>query len=131
MAPQILANNFELKPMLFQMLQFVGQFNALPSEDPNMHLLNFVAIYDSNKQHQVCKDAVRVRLFPFFLNEAARLWLNSLAPNSIATWEEMTIKFILKYFPVSRIVQFRNEITFLFRWRMSLFMILGKDSRIY
>ena len=36
---------------------------------------------------------------------------NSLAPNSITTWEEMARKFMLKYFPPSRIVQFRNEIT--------------------
>ena len=47
--PQILANNFELKPVMFQMLQSMGQFNGLPSEDPHMHLLNFVAICDSYK----------------------------------------------------------------------------------
>ena len=50
-------------------------------------------------------------MFPFSLNEAARLWFNSLTPNSINTWEEMVRKFMLKYFPPSRIVQFRNEIT--------------------
>ena len=109
--PQILANNFELKPVMFQMLQSVGRFNGLPSEDPHMHLLNFVAICDSYKQYQVSEEAIRLRLFPFSLNGAARLWFNSLAPNSITTWEEMARKFMLKYFPPSRIVQFRNEIT--------------------
>ena len=77
----------------------------------HMHLLNFVAICDSYKQYQVSEEAIRLRLFPFSLNGAARLWFNSLAPNSITTWEEMARKFMLKYFPPSRIVQFRNEIT--------------------
>ena len=30
--------NFELKLMMFQMLQTVGQFNRLPSKDPHLHL---------------------------------------------------------------------------------------------
>lgn len=34
--PQILTNNFELKFVMFQMLQFVCQFNELSSEDPTL-----------------------------------------------------------------------------------------------
>lgn len=96
--------------MMFQMLRSVGQFNRLPSEDPNIHFLNCVAICDSYKQYQVSEDAFRSRLFPFSLNGGAKLWFNSLTPNSITTWEEMIRKFILNYFPPSRIVRFRNEI---------------------
>lgn len=62
--PQILSNNFELKPMMFEMLQSVGQFNRLPSEDPHMHLLNFVVICDSYEEYHMSKDAIRFRLFP-------------------------------------------------------------------
>lgn len=66
-----------------------------------MHLLNFVAICDSYKQYQVFKDAIKFRIFLFFLTGVTRLWFNSLAPNSISTWVEMTLKFMLKYFPPS------------------------------
>ena len=109
--PQITANNFELKPVMFQMLQAMGSFNGLPNEDPNMHLMNFLVICDSFKQHEVIEEAVRLRLFPFSLSGAARLWLNSLTPNSITSWDELTKKFLLKYFPPSKIVKFRNDIT--------------------
>lgn len=59
----------------------------------------------------VLEVAITLKLFPLSLNEAFRLWFNYLTPNLISTWEEMTKKFILKHFPPSRIVQFRNEIT--------------------
>ncbi|KAH9656597.1 hypothetical protein KPL70_022740 [Citrus sinensis] len=39
--PDIQAGNFELKPVMFPMLQIVGQFNGLPSEDPHIHLKLF------------------------------------------------------------------------------------------
>lgn len=79
----IIAINLELKSVMFQMLQLVGQFNRLSSEDRNMHVFNFVAIYDSYKQHQVSEDVIRLRLFPLSLNRVVQLWLNSLASNSI------------------------------------------------
>ena len=32
--PEIQANQFELKPVMFQMLQTVGQFSGSPTDDP-------------------------------------------------------------------------------------------------
>lgn len=43
----IITNNFELNSVMFQILQLVGQFNRLSSEDSKMHVFNFVTIYDS------------------------------------------------------------------------------------
>ncbi|KAH9724028.1 hypothetical protein KPL70_007340 [Citrus sinensis] len=40
--PEVEAANFELKPVMFQMLQTVGQFNGLPNEDPHLHLKLFL-----------------------------------------------------------------------------------------
>ena len=44
--PPIQANNFELKAMTLQMLQNI-QFHGLPSENPNMHLTNFIEVCDT------------------------------------------------------------------------------------
>ncbi|KAH9649078.1 hypothetical protein KPL70_025843 [Citrus sinensis] len=42
--PEVEAANFELKPMMFQMLQTVSQFNGLPYEDPHIHLKLFLEL---------------------------------------------------------------------------------------
>lgn len=51
MIPQILVTNIELKLVMFKMLQSVRQVNGLLSEDPHIHLLNFVTICDSYNQY--------------------------------------------------------------------------------
>ena len=43
------ADNFELKPVMFQMLQTVGQFNGLPYKDPHIHLKLFLKVNDAFK----------------------------------------------------------------------------------
>lgn len=117
--------------MMSQMLHSVRHFSGLPNEGPDLHLLNFVAICDSYKKYQVSKDAIKLRLFPFSLNRVVMLWFNSLTPNSNTIWEEMTEKFILKYFPPSKIVQFKNKLLHLFKWIMNLSMIHVRDSMAY
>ena len=47
--PDVQADNFELKPVMFQMLQTMGQFNGLPSEDPHLHLKIFLKVSDAFK----------------------------------------------------------------------------------
>ena len=50
--PPIQANNFELKAVTLQMLQNT-LFHGLPSENPNMHLTNFIKVYDMIKYNGV------------------------------------------------------------------------------
>ncbi|KAL5578113.1 hypothetical protein UlMin_019812 [Ulmus minor] len=40
--PEIEALHFELKPVMFQMLQTAGQFSGLATEDPHLHLRLFI-----------------------------------------------------------------------------------------
>ncbi|KAH9751859.1 hypothetical protein KPL71_014474 [Citrus sinensis] len=47
--PDVQADNFKLKPVIFQMPQNVGQFNSLPSEDPHLHLKLFLEVSDAFK----------------------------------------------------------------------------------
>ena len=47
--PDIEATQFELKPVMFQMLQMVGQFIGMPIEDPHLHFRLFMEVSDSFK----------------------------------------------------------------------------------
>ena len=82
--PAITANNFELKPALIQMVQQI-QFGGGPSEDPNIHLENFLDICDTIKLNGVTNDAIRLRLFPFSLKDRAKSWLTSKPAGTFTT----------------------------------------------
>ena len=51
-----------------------------------------------------------MRLFPFSLRNKARGCLQSLQPDSINTWEELSQRFFSKFFPQSKTSQLRGEI---------------------
>ncbi|KAH9769288.1 hypothetical protein KPL71_011944 [Citrus sinensis] len=109
--PEVEAANFELKSVMFQMLQTVGQFNGLPNEDPHLHLKLFLDVSDAFKIAEATQDALRLRLFPYSLIDRARAWLNSLPTDSITTWNELADKFLMKYFLPTTNAKLRNEIT--------------------
>jgi hypothetical protein len=54
---------------------------------------------------------VRLRLFPFSLNVKAKAWLHSNLLESITSWEILLTKFYNKFFPISRINEFRQKIS--------------------
>ncbi|XP_062100696.1 uncharacterized protein LOC133806621 [Humulus lupulus] len=108
--PEIQAAQFELKPVMFQMLQTVGQFSGMPTEDPHLHLRSFLEVSDSFKLQGVSEEALRLKLFPFSLRDRARSWLNTLPPDSVTNWNDLAEKFLRKYFPPTKNAKFRSEI---------------------
>ena len=67
--PEIQAPQFELKPVMFQMLQTVGQFSGMPTEDPHLHLRLFMEVSDSFKLPGVTEEALRLKLFLYSLRD--------------------------------------------------------------
>nr|GEX48129.1 reverse transcriptase domain-containing protein [Tanacetum cinerariifolium] len=54
---------------------------------------------------------IKLMLFPFSLEGAARIWLEKEPPRSILTWDDLVSKFINQFFPHSKTTNLRNEIT--------------------
>ncbi|KAL4283495.1 hypothetical protein GQ457_16G017780 [Hibiscus cannabinus] len=46
-APEIQAAHFELKPVMFNMLNSIGQFGGSPHEDARQHIRAFLGVCDS------------------------------------------------------------------------------------
>ena len=109
--PAISANTFEIKSSTIQMIQNSVQFGGSPTEDPNMHIRDFIEICDTFKFNDVTEDAIKLRLFPFSLRDKAKCWLHSLPPGSITTWEDLAQKFLTKFFPMAKTAVIRNALT--------------------
>ncbi|GJY31375.1 reverse transcriptase domain-containing protein [Tanacetum coccineum] len=59
----------------------------------------------------VLNTSVKLMLFLFSLEGAARIWLEKEPPQSIFTWDDLVSKFKNKFFPPSKTTNLRNEIT--------------------
>ncbi|GKA21940.1 reverse transcriptase domain-containing protein [Tanacetum coccineum] len=107
--PEINAN-FELKHGLINLVQN-KQFFGHDKEDPHAHIRYFNKITSTMKFPNVPSTSVKLLLFPFSLEGAARIWLEKEPPRSIQTWDDLVSKFINKFFPPSKTTNLRNEIT--------------------
>ncbi|KAL4368846.1 hypothetical protein GQ457_05G031210 [Hibiscus cannabinus] len=81
--PEIQATQFELKPVMFNMLNSIGQFGGLTHEDARQHLRSFIEVCDSFRQQGVHEDVLRLKLFPYSLRDKARAWFNSIPSGSV------------------------------------------------
>ncbi|KAH9725432.1 hypothetical protein KPL70_007875 [Citrus sinensis] len=91
--PEVDAANFELKPVMFQMLETVGQFNGLPNEDPHLHLKLFLeSLYEAWERfkellrrcpHHGIPCCIQLETFYNGLNPSTRLMVDALANGAL------------------------------------------------
>ncbi|GJY01785.1 reverse transcriptase domain-containing protein [Tanacetum coccineum] len=108
--PAIAAANFEIKHGLLTLVQN-KQFFGHDKEDPHAHIRYFNKITSTLRYPGVESTSVKLMLFPFSLEGAARIWLEKEPPRSILTWDDLVSKFINQFFPPSKTTNLRNEIT--------------------
>nr|GEX57837.1 DNA-directed DNA polymerase [Tanacetum cinerariifolium] len=60
----------------------------------------------------VPNDVIKLMLFPYSLEGAARIWYEKEPPpNSILTWDDLVNKFVNQFFPPSKTTHLKNEIS--------------------
>ncbi|GJT59956.1 reverse transcriptase domain-containing protein [Tanacetum coccineum] len=100
---------FELKHGFLNLVTS-KQFYVFEKEDPHAHIRWFNKITSTIKYRDVPNSSIKLMLFPFSIEGAARIWLKKEPPRSILTWEDHVSKFINQLFPPSKTTNLRNEI---------------------
>nr|GEY16802.1 hypothetical protein [Tanacetum cinerariifolium] len=108
--PAILAKKFELKVGLLSLVTS-SQFHGFERDEPHSHIRWFNKITSTLKYKNVPHDAIKLMLFLFSLEGAARTWLEKEPPRSIHTWEDLVSMFVNYFFPPSKTTNLKNDIT--------------------
>ncbi|KAI3782083.1 hypothetical protein L2E82_12115 [Cichorium intybus] len=83
--------NFELKSGLIHLLP---TFRGVENEDPHKFLKEFHVVCTGMKPHDVTEDQIKLRAFPFAVQDSARDWLYYLPPGSVTTWNELAQRLL-------------------------------------
>jgi len=97
----------ELKSGLIHLLP---KFHGLAGEDPYHHLKEFHVVCSSMRPTTMTEEHIKLKAFPFSLQDAAKNWLYCLPPGSINTWETLKRLFLEKFFPTSRVAAIHKDI---------------------
>ncbi|GJS63860.1 reverse transcriptase domain-containing protein [Tanacetum coccineum] len=108
--PEINADHFEIKTNLLQLVQ-ANPFHGLENENPHAHINSFKRITSTLRFRNVPNDVIKLMMFPYSLEGAAKTWYEKEPPNSILTWEDLVTKFVNQFFPPSKTTHLKNEIS--------------------
>ncbi|GJT23301.1 hypothetical protein Tco_0893238 [Tanacetum coccineum] len=89
--PEINADHFEIKMNLLQLVQ-ANPFYGRESENPHAHINSFKRITSTLRFRNVPNDVIKLMMFPYSLEGAAKTWYEEEPPNSILTWEDLVTK---------------------------------------
>nr|GEY68475.1 reverse transcriptase domain-containing protein [Tanacetum cinerariifolium] len=108
--PEINADHFEIKTNWLQLVQ-ENPYHGFQRKNPHTHINNFKRITSTLKFKDVPNDVIKLMLFPYSLEGAARVWYDKEPPNSILTWEDLVNKFVNQFFSPSETTHLKNEIS--------------------
>ncbi|GJX03727.1 reverse transcriptase domain-containing protein [Tanacetum coccineum] len=88
--PEINADHFEIKTNLLQLVQ-ASPFHGFERENPHTHINSFKRITSTLQFRDVPNDVIKLMMFPYSLEGAAKVWYEKEPPNSILTWEDLEL----------------------------------------
>ncbi|GKA45338.1 reverse transcriptase domain-containing protein [Tanacetum coccineum] len=88
-----------------------GEAIVFERENPHAHINSFKRITSTLRFRDVLNDVIKLMMFPYSLEGAAKVWYEKEPPNSILTWEDLVTKFMNQFFPPSKTTHLNNEIS--------------------
>ena len=88
-----------IRPYLVPLLP---QFHGMENENPYTHIKDFEELCHTFQEGTISIDLMRLKLFPFTLNDKAKVWSNYLIPQNIRSWPKLKAEFLKKFFPGHR-----------------------------
>ena len=73
-------------------------------------------MYDTVKYNGVSDDAIQLRLFPFSFKEKAKHWLISEPSDLIPSWDDLSNKFLARFFPLEKAAKLRIDISSFYQY---------------
>jgi hypothetical protein len=98
--------SYDLSPLL----NMCAHYKGTPTENPYWHIREIIDLCRTENVQGLTQDEIRLIRFPFSLKDNAKIWYYSLAAGFIHTWDEMTTKFLKKFFLAQKTRQLRMEI---------------------
>nr|GEU43116.1 ribonuclease H-like domain-containing protein [Tanacetum cinerariifolium] len=108
--PEINVDHFEIKTNLLELVQ-ANPYHGFERENSHTHINNFKRITSTLIFRDVPNDVIKLMMFPYSLERAARVWYDKEPPNSILTWDDLVNKFMNQFFPPSKTTHLKNEIS--------------------
>ncbi|RVW83972.1 hypothetical protein CK203_047320 [Vitis vinifera] len=93
------------------LVPLLPQFHGMENENPYTHIKDFEEVCHTFQEGTASIELMRLKLFPFTLKDKAKLWFNSLRPQSIRSWLELQTTFLKKFFPIHRTSGLKRQIT--------------------
>ncbi|GJQ90073.1 hypothetical protein Tco_0001212 [Tanacetum coccineum] len=85
--PEINADHFEIKTNLLQLVQ-ANPFHGLENENPHAHINSFKRITSTLRFRNVPNDVIKLMMFPYSLEGAAKTWINTTSRETVSKTNE-------------------------------------------
>ncbi|GJU47299.1 reverse transcriptase domain-containing protein [Tanacetum coccineum] len=109
--PEINADHFKIKTNLLQLVQANPVFTFRRNAKSQAHINISKGLPSTLRFRNVPNDVIKLMMFPYSLEGAAKTWYEKEPPNSILTWEDLVTKFVNQFFPPSKTTHLKNKIS--------------------
>jgi hypothetical protein len=82
----------------------------LEDDNPYRHIKEFTMICNTVRQEGVPAAWFKWNLFSFSLEDEARRWYTLAPIEEKGNWDELVKKFLLKFFPISKVQDLRRQV---------------------